>query len=403
MTRRSNSPAPSCADPRAVIVVARAARQLAAAARAAGWQPLVADAHGDEDTRALASGWQALPLGPSHEIRARGVLQAVAHLRTQAPSAPLVWGSGFESHATLLAQLSRRGPMLGAPPSALQVLRDPHAWTRLLERLAIAHPRVAVGRVPRQGAWLAKRAGQSGGAHVRFAAAGTALGAREYAQRLVPGRALSVVFVAGGHDLRLAGCCEQLFSPTPESPFRHAGSVALTPDALSRSLRRELQRAVECLVDALALRGLCGIDFVLQPDGAWQLIELNARPPSSFDLHVAAGAMFRAHLAACLGQRLPVLRPLALRRAQAVHYAPSALRIPNSIDWPAWVADRPHRGSSVPAGAPVCTVRASGATPAVALRRLHARLDRLRGWLGDAARRLPRTSLEILAGEHLHE
>ena len=403
MTRPSNSPAPSCARPRVVIVVARAARQLAAAAQAAGWQPWVADVFGDVDTRALAAVWQAVPVGPGFAFRPRGLQRAVANLRTKAPAAPLVFGSGFEGAPALLAKLSRGGRVLGSPASALARLQDPLAWSRLLRRLSIPHPRVVLHEVPRRGRWVAKRSGEAGGAHVRFAAPGEALGVGEYAQRLVPGRALSAVCLAGAHAVEITGYSEQLFWPTPRSPFRHAGSIALAAGTLPASLDAEVRQSLGRLVGALGLRGLCGIDFVLAPDGTWQFIELNARPPASFDLHVAAGAMFRAHLAACRDEHLPTLHPRARCRAQLVYFASSAIRIPNSIDWPDWVADRPLPGSRLPPGAPVCTLQAAGATSASARERLHRRLDRLRGWLGDADRRLPVTSLDILAGEHTHE
>ena len=403
MTRRSNSREPSCAEPRAVIVVARAARQLAAAARSAGWLPLVADAFGDADLRAVAVDWQQVSLGPDLAFRPRTLLGAVTRLRQRAPSAPLVWGSGFEGQPNLLHQLAAKGPVLGTPPAVLALMQDPGAWSRLLRRLAIPHPAVALREVPRRGAWVAKRSGVSGGAHVRFAAPGSVLGTGEFAQQCVGGRALSAVFVAGAREVRLAGYCEQLFSPVGASPFRHAGAIALPDDALPRRLRAEVQTALQRLTTALALRGLCGIDFVLQPGGAWQLIELNARAPSSFDLHATASSMFRAHLAACRGDPLPMGRKLSTRRARAVHYASSALRIVNSIDWPAWVADRPPDSSEIAVGAPVCTVSAAAATPALARQRLDRRLDRIRGWLGDADRRRPLTSHEILAGEHTHE
>ena len=324
-------------------------------------------------------------------------------MRARAPAAPLVWGSGFEGQPALLQQLARTGPVLGAPPAVLALLQEPVAWSRLLRRLAIPSPGVALRQVPRRGAWLAKRSGRSGGAHVRFAAPGSALRAGEFAQRCVTGRALSAVFVARAGNVHHIGYCEQLFSPTATSPFRHAGAIALPRDAVPREVCTGVQKAVEDLSEALALRGLCGVDFVLQPDAAWQLIELNARPPSSFDLLASSSSMFRAHLSAWLGEPFPTLRQRSAVRAHAVHYASSALRIANSIDWPEWVADRPPGGSRIAAGAPVCTVSAAAATPAIARRRLDRRLDRLRGWLGDADRRLPLTSHEILAGEHTHD
>ena len=401
MTKRSSSRARSFADARPVIVVALSGRQLAAAARAAGWQPWVVDAFADDDTRRLASRWMRIATDASYAF-ARGSLEhAIRRLRVAAPDASVVWGSGLEAHGDWLTALAASGCVLGSAPRALAIATDPLALARHLRRLDIPHPAVVIGQVPRRGRWVTKARAASGGAHVRFQQAGALIPPGRYAQRFVSGAALSVVALASATDVSVVGYGTQLFASVPGQPFRHAGAVAL-PD-VAPALQASIHQALCRLREPLGLRGLFGVDLVVTGPGQWQLIELNPRPPGSFDLHLAPSVAFRAHVAACRGQALPVLRRRSGCRAQAVCRASAALGIPNSLDWPAWITDRPVGGSRVPAGAPVCTVQASGATPAIARRRLAGRLNRLRGWLGDADRRLPLTSLEILAGEHTHE
>lgn len=364
-----------------VLVVARAARQLAAAARAAGYTPFVVDLFGDTDTRALAAASRVTPAGPGFTFGPRRLPADLDSLAaTLPPDTPLVYGAGFEAAPVLLARLAARHPLLGCPPESLELLRRPRAFACLLDALDIPRPALALARAPRRGRWLVKRAGQAGGWHVRPARAGALLGADEYAQALVPGRSLSVAFVAHEAGARVLGWAAHLGWREAQDAYAYAGAIGgVAPPARVRGV---IERALPRLVAALGLRGLCGCDFVLGPDGDWSLLELNARPTASFDLLAPPGTAFRAHLAACRGERLPAWRARAGCHAQAVCHTPVPIRIAESIHWPDWVADRPGAGARLPRGAPLCTVRAVGSSPEDARAKLARRLVRLHRQLG---------------------
>jgi predicted ATP-grasp superfamily ATP-dependent carboligase len=78
--------------------------------------------------------------------------------------------------------------------------------------------------------------------------------------------------------------------------------------------------------------------------------------------------LFRLHVETCQGH-LPATPPVFTPAAATLVYAPARRQIGHTVDWPGWVADRPQPGSVLPAGAPVCTVRAE-AEDAEAARRL---------------------------------
>jgi hypothetical protein len=80
---------PAASSARTVIIVARAGRQLAAAARAAGLTPLVADLFGDSDTREIAARWLGVAAGADFHFDPDSLRQAVAALRATAPQAPM--------------------------------------------------------------------------------------------------------------------------------------------------------------------------------------------------------------------------------------------------------------------------------------------------------------------------
>src|SRR4051812_34826943 len=111
MPMRSLSTLP--ADGPAILVAAQSGRALAAAARRAGYRPLVADLFGDRDTLALAQAYRPLRGRFGHGLGDRNVLPALEALAADAPTpiAGLVLGSGFERSPRLMAALARRFPL----------------------------------------------------------------------------------------------------------------------------------------------------------------------------------------------------------------------------------------------------------------------------------------------------
>lgn len=363
-----------------VLIVARAARQLAAAAAAAGYRPLVVDLFGDEDTRRYAERVRVTPAGPGYRFRPRRLLADLADLAPAGQGVPLVWGTGFEAAPDLLLTLASRHAVLGSSPRGLAELAAPRRLAARLASLGLPHPALACGRVPARGRWLVKRRGEAGGWHVRVGTPREDLADDEYAQAFVPGRSLSVAFVAAAHRIEVLGFSEHLAWSGAAGSFGYVGAVAAA--RLPAGLRRAVTDALPRLARAFGLRGLCGCDLIAAPDGGWCLLEINARPTATFDLLVTPASAFRAHLAACRGETWARSRPRSRVHAHAVCHAPDPIQIPNSLDWPAWVADRPGAGARLPRGAPLCTVRAEGLAPADALAALTRRVQRLRRLLG---------------------
>ena len=365
----SRSPARSSAD-RPILVVAVSARALTEAVVRSGRPVLAVDLFGDADTRGAAAGFAVVPgsLDDGPELAAviaAGERLAAAH----GEPAGVVVGSGFEHRPDALAALEARWPLLGCAPEAVAAVKDPARLAALCGTLGIPHPEIAATPPADPAGWLAKRAGGSGGGHVRPAAAAMADAspADRTFQRRVDGRAMSAMILCDADGAHLVGFCAAAFAPTPSQPYRFgglAGPVAVAPD-----LAVAITAAADRLARTTGLRGLIGLDLVV--DGArWWLIEVNPRTTAALDvLDRGTPPLMALHIAACetapataersATDAAPAWKPPATIAATTLVYAPRD-GVTVATDWPEWIADRPLPGTTIPAGAPICTVRAEG-------------------------------------------
>ncbi len=351
-----------------LLIVALSARALAQSARLGGFTPRVLDGFADLDTRALADNWRQVPLRAGG-FAAAALLAAADDLDPE-QRLPVVCGSGFENRTRLLARLCRRRPLLGNTPATIRSIKQPRRLAALLARLDIPHPEMdettRVGRVSRASGvthrahptdWLIKRAGASGGAHIRPGNARLRRG--DYRQRRVAGQSLSALFLADGRRACLVGCNQTWHDASdPARSYTYGGALSLAPYQVPGAVRAALPGILDRLVEASGLVGLCGVDLIVDARH-WWLIEINPRPPATMELHEPDTGLLALHLDAVRG-RLPNHPPTSAGcSGHAILYAPRRLHVPE-YDWPDWISDRPVPGSLIGAGHPVCTLHASG-------------------------------------------
>lgn len=365
----SRSPARSSADG-PILVVAVSARALAEAVVRSGRPVIAVDLFGDADTRAAATAHAVVPGSLDDGPDLAAVIAAGERLAaTHGEPAGVIVGSGFEHRPEALAELGERWPLIGSPPEAVAAVKDPGRLATLCADLSIPHPEIAATPPADPTGWLVKRAGGSGGGHVAPAAAATADASQadHYWQRRVDGRAMSATILCDSGGAHLIGFCTAAFAPTPAQPYRFGGLAG--PVAVDPNLASEITAAADRLARVTGLRGLVGLDLIV--DGArWWLIEVNPRPTAALDvLDRGSPPLMALHLAACgampaTGERsamgaAPAWTPPATTAATALVYAPRD-GVAITADWPDWAADRPLPGTAIPAGAPICTVRAEG-------------------------------------------
>ena len=343
------------------LVVSASGRALARSAHLQRIPVVVLDLFNDVDTRAFALASRACA-GRHGRFHRAHLLSAARELAPAGGYAGLVYGSGLESRPALLQALARECLLLGNAVGTVARTKDPEFFFPLLDRLEIAHPEVRMTAPKDPQGWLAKRIGGAGGAHVRPAHLGWPGGERRYFQRFQAGRVMSALFLADGARVHVVGFNEQWQAELSRSVrFAYAGAVTL--DDVPAAARAAVSRAAARLTGNLGLRGLNGLDFILE-NGWPYVLELNPRPTATLDLYdeAVSGGLFAQHLQACAGRLEMGAVPQSAARAHAIVYAFGAWRVPVAFDWPDWVTDIPAGGSVISAGAPICTVHARGAS-----------------------------------------
>jgi uncharacterized protein len=359
-------------------VAGLSARMLAEAAHGGGYQPVALDLFGDADTRRVATSW--LPIGDPARLRIDGeaLLSALRYLRREG-AVGWIAGAGFEAQPELLAAAAQLLPLLGNLPQVVARVRDPAQFFGRLAALGIAHPETRFVRPPSPLGWLRKNAASSGGWDVWplpevDAAALEPIGPAQdvatsvYYQRMATGTPMSALFLADGRRARLLGVNRQIVRRLGARPYLFRGCIGPLP--VAPGLRRRLEEMLDALSANFGLRGLNGLDFLLDGEDC-AVLEINARPPASIALYGDAlpGGLLRAHLAASLEGQLPAVGDeIAVGSARPcgfeVVYARQRCRISVGVAdaWAqlAWCHDLPAPGTTVGRGEPLCSVSAVG-------------------------------------------
>jgi len=351
-------------DQPAVLIAAASGRALAQSARQGGYLPLVADFFADQDTAALAHDHVRIEDGLARGMDEDGLLAAFEALARSRRPIGAVCGTGFEDRPGLLARIGERWRLLGNDPQIVARVKDPRAFATLCRDCAIPHPETVASLPLDAAGWLAKRKGGAGGSHIARAIVQNPANDEFYFQRTTPGVPVSALFLADGRRAMTLGFSTQWASPTPRRPFRYGGAVR--PAALAPALASTLADAVDRLLQAIPLVGLNSADFLVDGD-EFRLLEINPRPGATLDVFAPAeGSLFALHVAACEGKLNSAPLRFEGACAAAIVYAERDIAAVPAVRWPDWTADRPHSGTAIKAGEPLCSVKSVAATAAAA-------------------------------------
>ncbi len=361
-------------DNNTVLIVAASGRALAASARRAGYRPLVIDWFGDADTLALAHVHVRLDDGLARGFTASALDTAIERIGGSEPIG-VVWGTGFEDRPMLIARLAQRFRLFGNTADTVARLKDPQAFASLCRDCGVTHPDISLTPPASTAGWLAKRVGGAGGSHIRAAASETMRG--YYFQREAAGVPVSVQILSDAKRVLVLGFSEQWSSPAPRQPFRYGGAVR--PANVSEKMASSLAQTARRVALATQLVGLNSADFLVEEDD-FRLLEINPRPSATLDIYEPpGGSLFALHMAACRGELDSDEPSPPDAAATAIVYAERDVSIA-PLDWPDWTADRPHTGTAIGAGEPLCTVQACAATATEARQLVETRRATVLTW-----------------------
>ena len=356
-----------------LVIVAISGRALAQSTAKTGRRLVVLDAFGDRDTRAMA---EVVCVGSDEGVAIDpGRLMAALAAEPRGSDLAILVGSGFEGAPELASRLARYGQVYANDPAVVAALKDPELGIALLRGCGWRVPATQRELPAERHGWLQKEAGAAGGTHVRRAGHAHDSGA-VYFQREIPGQPLSVTFLADGDRAYCLGFNRLLVEVLGDARYCYAGAIAgidLPPD-----LRAQAQSCLDRLVRVTGLRGLGGLDFLLDGERMTAL-EVNPRPTATFELYDDdfPEGLVHWHLASFerpvpeFGERLG--RGGGTQRAIGVVYARGPLTVPASASFPTWCRDLPCAGSAIRAGAPILSVFVEAASAGEAEREIEAR------------------------------
>ena len=264
---------------------APALRAAAMSAIRAGFTPWCADLFADRDLQAVASAAIRCPL----DRYPAGFLDVLK----SAPNSPWIYTGGLENHPDLIGAMAEIRPLWGNEPQALVQSRSPFAIEHCLRDagLPALQVRSAEPHLPADCRWLRKPLAGCAGQGIAFAeTAGERPSNCHYLQQYVDGTPMSAVFARVYGCVSLLGISEQLIGVAwlNAPPFRYSGNIG--PIKLPVLAKNTVERIGEAIGAACNLRGLYGIDFVLERDTPW-VVEVNPRYSASIEILEQATGM----------------------------------------------------------------------------------------------------------------
>ena len=343
------------------VLVGLSARMLVQSAVCGGWSPLAADLFSDRDTLAMARRCVVVE-AEGFGFKAASLIPAVNRIVSKNSGTALIFSSGLDRRPDILQAISQRYAILGNNADCLRKFNEPTSFFSLLKQLRIPYPEIRYSKPLNQQGWLLKANRSEGGRGVvRFDSA--LVSEQCYFQRELPGTVMSVLFLADGYRAKIVGFNTQ-WSNTKNQHYPFLFSGVMNWVKLNLTQRGQVSNYVSKLVEAIGLKGLNSLDFMLS-GGVCYVLEINPRPSASMTLYeeyFPTGILVE-HVNACLGQMWCGHIELKTVNAYKIIYAPSEIYIPLAMRWTSWSADKPADGKRIYSGHPICSIVASAKGP----------------------------------------
>jgi len=354
-----------------LLICGASVRAAAASAWRAGLQPFAIDLFGDSD---LVARCPALPIPAARYPR--GFIE----LAQQAPPGPWMYTGGLENHPEVVSTISQARPLWGNDAEVLRAVRDPFQLSLKLGEAGLRFPSLmpAGSTVQTDGSWLVKPLASSGGSGIAIWHGQPFVASRHYFARYVSGEPHAALFVGNRQVAQLLGVTRQLVGEPwlHARPFVYCGSVG--PVTPSDRVLDQLALLGQVLGQSFRLRGLFGVDFVLNEDEVW-VVEVNPRYTASVEvLEMGLGQALLSLVSQHFGgMQIPESRPSERFEgkfvAKGVYFAiQDAVFDLDPAGLASAYADIPRTGTRLQSGQPVLTRFVRGDSVEECLDRLRA-------------------------------
>jgi len=372
-----------------LLIVGASTRAAAYSAIRAGCTPVCYDFYADSDTQAVA------------EVHQIADPQQLVALICQRPPAEVMYVGGIENAPDVLTCLSEKHHLIGNPLETVQKIRPVSELKQglRLARVNIPESRTADDPPPADGTWCLKPVHSAGGFGIavwdEHAQDHPTLKREHIYQQRVTGVPYSALFVASGKpgDVRFVGITQQILGDPNcnADTFQWCGNIG--PCILDVGIEHRIRRVGNILKSMFGMKGIFGIDFVLDENEEPWLIEVNPRYPGSTELleHITGYPLLVDHcLAFDFDGELNPPWGHAIQSdfvAKAIYYSPRDFEVASLLAEPASpevfpnITDIPTVGTKFQMGDPVCSVFATGSTLVDCHVSLQQQLQRVASWM----------------------
>ena len=367
-----------------LIILGASARAAAQSARRAGYEPWCVDLFADRDLQAMAATRRCPP--------AQYPAAMLALLERGPFEAPVLLTGAMENYPETVAAIAFARKMLGSSPEAIRQAREPMALASLPATAGLKFCKTRTssylhrfghlifGTLLRT-KYLLKPRRSAGGAGVTWWNPAMRIDREHYIQQYVRGTSYSAVYVGDGWSSSLVGVTEQLVGEPgfgcqgKAGAFRYCGSIG--PAKLSERAREALRHLGVQIAQRHDVRGIFGVDLVMDWRGRLWPVEINPRYVASIE--ILERALDIAVLSDDPHKRARPDLELVHLYGKAIVYARRKVQVGDLYEHfnEQQIADVPEVGRTIRAGRPICTVLTRGGTRDTCQRELEALAQRV--------------------------
>ncbi|MEM8844541.1 MAG: ATP-grasp domain-containing protein [Pseudomonadota bacterium] len=275
-------------------------------------------------------------------------------LQFKFPQAKVLLGAGAE----YLADYITDGWSLCNSLEAMKQVVQPSKFFTALDKVGIPHPDISFNQNKPSEDWLYKQTLACGGWGVTRNKS-SSIG---YWQKEITGQPISALCIADHDSVQIIGINKQLTQSMAEQlPYVYLGAVANHQITIEISIK--IETYINKLRDKFRIIGVFSLDMILSVEDLY-VLEINPRISASFELYEQVNPglnLVDAHIRVCEGERLSKLDLSEEHCGYQIIYADNNLVIPQHMNWPKWIKDKPESNRAVQQYEPICSVYAHGA------------------------------------------